>query len=171
MTEQPGRSHGTVRVDHHMFYLLDEGAASQPPSPPANGLVGSEPGIAIIFTGASSGHVTVTIEARLAAPEGVDLAGWDEVIDHSFHATGGHLRVTVFEGGQPGMPPLTVAGPGVYRIRVHARGRDTAPDAVAFTPIENYLIVAWPEPFSADTAHQTQDAYGAQLRAAAPRSE
>ncbi|MGW4202395.1 hypothetical protein [Streptomyces sp. NPDC004726] len=43
------------------------------------------------------------------------------------------------------LPALTTAGPGTYRVRVHSRGRDTCPDGAVTTPVETYLIIAWPQ--------------------------
>lgn len=165
MTEPLASAAMEVRVDYHMFYLLDEGASVHPYPRPSNGLVVSEPGLAIIFTGASVGVVNVAVEVRRHAPPPPDTQLWDEVIDHSVLAPTGTLRVAPLDGDPPpGLPVLAADGPGEYRIRVHARGRDTAPDAVASEPVEDYLIQAWPAPAAADTIYQQRDRYGAGQR-------
>jgi hypothetical protein len=66
-----------------------------------------------------------------------------------------------------GFPVLTQAGAGGYRIRVHARGRDTAPDLVALEPVEWYLIQVWPAPPAPERVLRQTDRYGAELRQAA----
>ncbi len=71
----------------------------------------------------------------------------------------------------PDLPVLTPAGPGSYRVRVHARGRDTAPDGVAEEPLEDYLLTVWPAPPRSDTVYKQTDEYGATWRRQAqPRS-
>jgi hypothetical protein len=42
------------------------------------------------------------------------------------------------------LPVLSFNGPGHYRLRVHARGRDTAVDLSPDEITEWYLIQAWP---------------------------
>ncbi|WP_229877020.1 hypothetical protein [Streptomyces bluensis] len=44
------------------------------------------------------------------------------------------------------LPALSFDGPGDYRLRVHARGRDTAVDLAPDELTEWYLIQAWPAP-------------------------
>ncbi|WP_130177986.1 hypothetical protein [Cryobacterium sp. SO1] len=45
----------------------------------------------------------------------------------------------------PDWPRLDGFGPGTYRIRVHARGRDIADDAAVLEATEEYMIVTWLE--------------------------
>ncbi|MCE0446635.1 hypothetical protein LT493_24490 [Streptomyces tricolor] len=44
------------------------------------------------------------------------------------------------------LPDLAAAGPGTYRLRVHARGRDQAVDLAPDTVTEHYLLQCWPQP-------------------------
>ncbi|MFE7841031.1 hypothetical protein ACFU53_34735 [Streptomyces sp. NPDC057474] len=44
------------------------------------------------------------------------------------------------------LPVLSFAGPGDYRLHVHARGRDTAIDLAPDEVTEWHLIQAWPAP-------------------------
>lgn len=44
------------------------------------------------------------------------------------------------------LPVLSVNGSGNYRLRVHARGRDTTIDLAPAEITEWYLIQAWPAP-------------------------
>jgi hypothetical protein len=157
----------TVDVDHHLLWLSEPHAEGPPPTDAANGLIVSRPGIGVILTGIGSGRVTVTVQRRLNPPPTVETAGWDEVVDHTFHSREGKVRVHSVDGPLPKLPPLTPWGAGTYRLRVHARGRDTAPDGVAFTPVEHYLIVSWPAPPEPDHAHLHTDHVGAGWRASA----
>lgn len=40
---------------------------------------------------------------------------------------------------------LDACGPGDYRLRIHAKGRDTDYDAARLDAVEDYLILGWPE--------------------------
>ncbi|WP_030545850.1 hypothetical protein [Streptomyces albus] len=79
----------TVAVDHHVFLLAEPGMAAAGLPLPDNGLIGSLPGKAAVYTGAAGGRVTVTVRARATPPGTVETAGWDEVLDHSLTAPAG----------------------------------------------------------------------------------
>ncbi|WP_016906775.1 hypothetical protein [Streptomyces xiaopingdaonensis] len=57
------------------------------------------------------------------------------------------------EHGPYDLPILTPRGAGHYRVRVHARGRDTEPDGFVEEPVEDYLLIAWPQPPEPDVIH------------------
>jgi hypothetical protein len=161
---------GTVNVSHHMFYLTDDGLLPQPPFTPTNGLVVARPGAAVIFTGASSGVVEIQVEVHGDSPPMVSTDGWDEVVETTVQVPRGRLAVDAPMANAPDLPVLTPAGPGSYRIRVHARGRDTAPDIVAFEPAEHYLITVWPSPPAPEAVHKQTDRYGETLRQSAAQA-
>lgn len=75
------------------------------------------------------------------------------------------MRVTSVMSNAPDLPLLTPQGPGTYRVRVHARGRDIAPDGVAYEPVEDYLLIVWPTEPQPEDVHKQTDRYGAELRA------
>ncbi|MEU8473254.1 hypothetical protein AB0F30_36230 [Streptomyces sp. NPDC029006] len=56
-------------------------------------------------------------------------------------------------------------GPGDYRLRIHARGRDTAIDLAPDDVTEWYLIQVWPAPPQVAAALRRTDSYGASVRA------
>ncbi|MEU8543005.1 hypothetical protein AB0C52_23970 [Streptomyces sp. NPDC048717] len=65
-----------------------------------------------------------------------DTAPWDDIAEAPIHAPAGTLRYTALMGN-PGEPPqapyetnLVDAGPGEYRLRLHARGRSINADGV-----------------------------------------
>ncbi|MFD0336359.1 hypothetical protein ACFQZ0_30225 [Streptomyces erythrogriseus] len=95
----------------------------------------------------------------------MDADAWDEIIDHSVETATGALRVTSVMTDAPDLPLLTPQGPGTYRVRVHARGRDIVPDGVADDPAEDYLLIVWPAEPQPDEIHKQTDRYGAELRA------
>ncbi|MCM8556155.1 hypothetical protein ACIQFU_12105 [Streptomyces sp. NPDC093065] len=157
---------GTVRVDYHTFELTDSQQSAPMGFTPQNGLVFSQPGQAAICTGISMGWVNVSVQARRHPPSHVDADDWEEVVDHTVTTTTGTLRVTSTMDDAPDLPPLTEHGPGTYRLRVHARGRDTDPDGAPEDAVEDYLLVAWPAEAQPDQIHKRTDHYGAELRAA-----
>jgi hypothetical protein len=163
MSEPVAAARSVVQVDYHTFHLADTDAAL-PPFVPTNGLVIIHPGMAIVVTGASSGLVSVAVEVREVAPAALDTNAWDEVVDVTLEATTGRVRVAAPMADAPDLPVLTPFGPGPYRVRVHARGRDIAPDGVAFEPVEDYLVITWPDRPQPEVVHRRTDQYGAELR-------
>ncbi|MFI8243407.1 hypothetical protein ACIF83_40240 [Streptomyces sp. NPDC085866] len=59
------------------------------------------------------------------------------------------------------LPVLSFIGPGNYRLRIHARGRDTAIDLAPDDVTEWYLIQAWPAPPQPEVALRQTDGHGA----------
>ncbi|MEO3753618.1 hypothetical protein [Streptomyces sp. B6B3] len=160
-----------VEVDHATFWLIDPDIHPGHLPQGSNGLIGAdEPGAAAILTGVANGPVSVSVAPRSAPPSAVDLASWEEMMDISVESTTGALRVaSPVDGTVPDLPPLTCAGPGTYRVRVHARGRDTLYDLVTDEPVEDYLILAWPAPAAPETFHKASDITGANYRLSAAR--
>ncbi|WP_269856980.1 hypothetical protein [Streptomyces sp. RPT161] len=70
---------------------------------------------------------------------------------------------------EPEEMPISAAGPGWYRLRVYARGRDQGAEAIDLDidddPVEEYLIQSWPAPQAPETHHKMTDAHGAEVRA------
>lgn len=170
MNEPVSTASGLVRVEYHAFHLADIGEYRQSPFRPENGLIFSRPGLAVVLVGASSGVVNATVQVYrhpLAKP---DTTGWDEVVDHSLESVTGQMRVAAMMDDPPDLPMLTPFGPGRYRVRVHARGRDRAYDGVAFEPLEDYLLQIWPGERGPDAVHKKTDQCGEHGRGAAESS-
>ncbi|WP_116022272.1 hypothetical protein [Thermomonospora umbrina] len=152
----------------------------------SNGLIDAQPGgVAIVFTGVHTGEVDVTLDVRDRPPPSADTDTWDDVVEVSLHAPEGQVRVSSVGAETEDehlLPVATPAGPGDYRIRVHARGRDGDPAAEATEfdfgdedddydgaleddgTTEEYLVMVWPAPTAPTTVHKQTDAYGAALR-------
>jgi hypothetical protein len=162
----PQTADDLVSVSHHMFYIVDTDHLPEPPSVSSNGLVLVQTGAAVILTGIHTGVANLAVEIHREPPD-VDTADWDDVVEVSLRATNGRATVAALMSRAPDLPVLTPDGPGDYRLRVHARGRDTAPDGVAFEPFEDYLIAVWPAPFAPERTYKLTDAYGAGQRRAA----
>ncbi|WP_157877916.1 hypothetical protein [Streptomyces torulosus] len=85
-------------------------------------------------------------------PQTDDHAPWEEIVEISVLCQSGQLLVESLDlGPAEDLPGLASAGPGWYRIRVHAHGRNTNPDGTDSDPIERYMLTAWPSA-AAETA-------------------
>jgi hypothetical protein len=174
MTGPLATARGVVNADFHAFWLAEDGMMPELPfSFPKNGLILAQPGVAIIITGVHSGKVSVSVEVHNHRPEELNTSDWEEVVEVSVEAIDGRMMVTggpTTGGPADDLPVLTPAGPGPYRVRLHARGRDTAVDLVAFEPVEDYLVAIWPARPAPETVHKQTDRYGASLRKAASQT-
>jgi hypothetical protein len=134
-----------VGVDDHSFYILDQGEIPIETADWSNGLVVTMSADAVIYTGIHTGYVRVRAVPHTRPPQEETAAPsspWEEIIETSVHAPYGELRVDTQETGPvTDIPLLSPQGPGWYRVRVHARGRDTDYDGVRRDPIEDYLLL------------------------------
>lgn len=165
MSEPLEAGEGTVHAEYHTFLLSDVGAFMTMRPASTNGLVVTAPGVAFIQTGIHTGNVWIRGEVHHEAPT-LDLESWDEVVEVSLEATteGRVLVSGLGSDGPANVPVLSPEGLGHYRIRVHARGRDTAVDMTADEAFEHYLVQSWPAPPATEVAHKHTDAYGTHLR-------
>ncbi|KUM96180.1 hypothetical protein AQI95_42670 [Streptomyces yokosukanensis] len=136
-----------------------------------NGLIWVGHGSATIATGVNYGPVRVTVDARSQEPS-LDLEDWEEVVEVSIHFETDEADLESMGGAieeEPQEMPLSAAGPGWYRLRVHARGRDEGAEAIDIDidadPVEEYLIQSWPTPQAPEIRHKTTDTHGAEVRA------
>lgn len=98
-----------------------------------------------LITGVWSGPVGVTVDSRPGRPGAVE-ASWEDVAEFSVIVDDGPLVLCgIWEKPMPDWPRLDGFGPGTYRIRVHARGRDIAYDGAVLEATEEYLFISWPE--------------------------
>lgn len=124
------------------------------------GLVWGHPGESLfVGTGVLSGPVRLEIRTLAAPPEQVE-AGWEDVSEVSIWAesdvpvTIGGVEDYLVEGLLGEGVRLDAHGRGWYRLRVHARGRDLAPDARVGEPVEDYLVISWPGGQAGAVVHQ-----------------
>ncbi|MGW2748821.1 hypothetical protein [Streptomyces sp. NPDC001450] len=160
---QHGR--GLVPVQYHQFQINDVDGPAGPDLPRThNGLVEVQDGIATVHTGIHTGDVDVTITLHTDTPEPGE-AVWEEIVEVSLHSASGELMVRgLMDDLDEELPVLSCAGPGDYRLRIHARGRDTASDLAPEEVTEYYLIQAWPAPPRDARVLRQQDSYGASIR-------
>jgi hypothetical protein len=147
-----------------------EGLGTEVPDAAATGLVGLARGLAMVLTGTQFGHVACSVQSGDSDP-GLDVAQWDEVIEFSLAASPGSpgLGIAAMDGGPDELTALTAPGPGNYRVRLHARGRDAGAglDVVAGKPVEEHLLQVWPAPVSGTIIRKASDAFGRATRDAA----
>jgi hypothetical protein len=160
-------STGIVQVAYHQYYLRDLGMVAEIPDEVftgGNGLISTPPGIAVVHAGTHTGPVRLTLQTRPDPPLHTDLEQWEEVVEVSISTQAG--QVLVEEWGSPtreDLGNLVSAGPGSYRLRMHARGRDQADATVPLPeePIEEHLLITWPAPTTDETILKQTDHYGA----------
>lgn len=110
----------------------------------SNGLVAVMAVGALIRTGIAVGRVAVVVDVR-DTPAPLSTEPWEEVVEVSVEAPRGELHVvSVADSFLHSLPLLSSGGPGEYRIRVHARGRELGYDLTSMEPTEQYLIISWP---------------------------
>lgn len=122
---------------------------------------------AVIMTGTETGGLTVTVDVRTGPPADVDLIGWDDIVEVSLSLPGDRPVVTS-DRPEAGLPDLTEAQPGPFRVRVHARGRDAGYERVMIdfdeAPVEEHLIIVWPAAVAPETVHKLTDQTGREIR-------
>jgi hypothetical protein len=104
----------TVQVHYGQIYLLD--GPGEPPafdllSTASDGLIGSEPGAAVMVTGLHTGTVGFTVTVSDHDPE-PDLDGYEDVVEMSFESRDGTASLVGWAGEDSrDLPPLP-AGAG-----------------------------------------------------------
>lgn len=172
MTDPTITGRGPVGVQYHQFLVTDPGGPVAGEEIAANqtGLVGITGSDASIHTGIHTGDVDVTVAAHRQQPL-PDSGEWEEIAEISLHSPTGTLVVSALMTDlEQELPSLAADGPGHYRLRVHARGRDLAFDLAPDTITEHYLLQCWPAPPAPPHILRASDAYGGQLRSEKPTS-
>lgn len=151
-------------VDNNLLYVVDGQREIRSSFYFPNGLVAAGPGFAQIYTAIKAGPVVVRVKALDRRPAEIDtpwVDDWEDIVEISVEAFEGQLRaVEQYEGtNERPSSVLTIHGPGWYRLRVHAMGRDLHPDHYVQYPTENYLLQMWPAPQAADTEHRAQSQF------------
>ncbi|WP_405668955.1 hypothetical protein OG379_40355 (plasmid) [Streptomyces sp. NBC_01166] len=122
---------------------------------------------AVIMTGTETGGVFVTVDVRREPPADVDVSRWDDVVEVSLSLPGDQPIITA-DGPDTGLPDLTEAQPGPFRVRVHARGRDAGYERVMVysdeAPVEEHLVIIWPATTAPEITHKLTDQVGKEIR-------
>ncbi|WNV90159.1 DUF6461 domain-containing protein [Umezawaea sp. Da 62-37] len=151
----PHWSSASPPVRDHRFALA-EGDVPEEVDFSANGLVVAVPGGAVVRTGLAEGVASVALHVLEGPPDGIDLEGWDEVVETTWTAEVGSARLggpTSGQGRRAEAPPW----PGEYRLLVRATGRDDGDE-------EQYSLTTWRAPAAPDVVHLRTDRLGHRLR-------
>lgn len=160
----PSTGSGWVRCTYHQFFLTPELLWPGRSSAVSNGVAtGDENGFVVVRTGIHTGGVHVNVQALGGEPS-LALADWEDIGETSVRVgDAGTLMVTSEDASNAvAFPNLSVAGPGTYRVRVHARGRTIDYDGSMARSREHYLIQVWPAPPTADASLKINHAYAKQ---------
>lgn len=149
-------------IDYHQFFLMEPDQEDFIPDE-AGQLVSATGESVIVHTGIATGRVAVRIEIHDAEPA-LDEAEWEEVAEVGVQVETGPLIVRCLMEYPPDLPELTPAGPGPYRVRAHARGRDIAYDLGVSESQEVYLFQIWPAPYGPLHVLKQTDLCGRGLR-------
>lgn len=158
-----------IYVDYSQYYL--RGPAFVPGADhealdrirAGNSLAAAAPDHLTVRCGTPFGPIRLTVvpEHTRPLPPGPE---WETSVEVSLYSTCGRLGVQPW-GDVP--PPigirvdLTPGGPGWYRVRVDARGRDVASTHNTVEAwVEEHRITVWPEAPQVDYVHRVTDAFG-----------
>lgn len=159
-----------VSAAYHQYTL--EWAAWDPDAIPfkgGNGLLWNSEGRIVVLTGVDSGDIPVEFGIDDSEPP-LDLGPWEEVVEVSAVITGDAISVFVPDGIHIGDVDLP-ASREIYRLRVHARGRDAGYEAEFIDAsggehmVEEHLIRIWPAPPSPESRLKLTDRVGEVNRA------
>jgi hypothetical protein len=160
-----------VPVSDHQFGIFDESEIPIPIESAnySNGLIVTMSVGCTIHTGADRGRVAVTVEVLDAPPRMIDAGPWEDIVEASIQCHHGALRIQPLDRmmhATPPLPPLSIRGPGNYRLRAHAYARDLHYDKVQMEPTERYLLTTWPAEHQPDLIIRATDQCGYGLRLA-----
>ncbi|MER7768714.1 hypothetical protein [Kitasatospora sp. NPDC096140] len=162
-----------TRVSHSQFWIKDPDAViALDVYTGLNGLIQTRGGEnrATILTGTAFGNIALTYEPCPTEPA-LHLDGWDDVVEVGmvFATTRAGFAGHGFQDDPiTTLPPLSAAGPGSYRVRVHVRGRNEGLDLEDNygDPVEFYLVQAWPAPVAPEIRHKLTDRRSEHVRTA-----
>jgi hypothetical protein len=156
-----------IQVGDHQYYIQNADSVvgeNLGEYDTKTGLVcASRTDLVIVRSGTNWGWIYFNLQrSETAAALGLD--SWDEVVEFSMEFEDENACITSpLLDKTSYVPGLSAAGPGWYRVRVHARGRDAAArdhrddDS---DPLEEHLIQVWPAPPGPEIAHKLTDEYG-----------
>ncbi|NMM85610.1 hypothetical protein B2J88_14730 [Rhodococcus sp. SRB_17] len=149
------RFQSVVKTDYHQFHIDPVQSDSIPDGIYPEFTLAVFGGQSIrVGVGIRVGPVNLVLEMHDSAPP-YDGTDWEDVVegDLFYDNPGGVIVWHFYSGGfEQAIPEnvgetLTPAGEHRYRVRIHARGRDSEYDGPLFgDPVEDYLIQMWPTP-------------------------
>ncbi|WP_331726461.1 hypothetical protein [Streptomyces uncialis] len=163
-----------VDVTHHQYVITDTDAEEPDDSDDAfrtgNGLlrVNAESTQASVRTGTAWGTVSVGVDVRDTPPPPAEAGAgeWDEIVEVSMHFTGdGPLIGSLITEELDILPGYPDGASGQWwRVRFHARGRDTAAAGDPTDVSEEHHIQLWPSAQADEIRHKLTDRTGTRSR-------
>ncbi len=138
-TEPVLQTSGIVEVDHDQFVVANDDTDTLDVQAKGT-LIEVGPGFLATYTGVSYGPARVTVQVWQAEPA-AEYDNW-EVVEQSVINASATIEVRSLDGRpSEGLEPIAA---GAYRVRAHARGRDTSTSQEVTEPVEDYLLQFWP---------------------------
>lgn len=138
-TEPVLQTSGIVEVDHDQFVVSNDDTDTLDVQAKGT-LIEVGPGFLSTYTGVSYGPARVTVQVWQAEPA-AEYDSW-EVVEQSVITASAAIEVRSLEGRlSEGLGQIPA---GAYRVRAHARGRDTSTSQEVTEPVEDYLFQFWP---------------------------
>ncbi|MFJ3883023.1 hypothetical protein ACIPW5_36945 [Streptomyces sp. NPDC090077] len=143
-----------VWVHYAQFYLADPelGTDGLPtPEQATDGILATGRDGACVRTGLNTGYVTVSAQCLPQRPDTLPAGAWGTSSEGTLESTTGSLLVHSWEDGAiEDLPDLAAHGPGLYHLRISARGRDQGQAIDTTGPGEDsgehYFLETWPIP-------------------------
>ncbi len=131
-------------VEYHQFYLASGDMDDEWDGTCANDLIEPLPaGGAVVITGIALGYVRVEVHCS-SDPPPVEAKGWDDIVEATIAVPDGVLNVLGWGATSFDDRNLAIAGPGMYRVRAHARDRLAQYDLSALRAKERFMFEIWP---------------------------
>jgi hypothetical protein len=124
-----------------------------------NSLAAGGPEHLTVHAGTHTGQIRLTTEQH---PDASPLPGdeWETAVEVSIYSSSGTLRLAQWGGDMVNEAGnFATAGPGWYRVRVQARGRDEGDADTGDSAIEEHLLIVWPAPAEPDAVHRANDSF------------
>lgn len=138
-TEPVLHTSGIVEVDHDQFVVSNDDTDTLDVQAKGT-LIEVGPGFLSTYTGVSYGPARVTVQVWQAEPA-AEYDNW-EVVEQSVITASAAFEVRSLDGRpSDGVGRIPA---GTYRVRAHARGRDTSISQEVTEPVEDYLFQFWP---------------------------
>jgi hypothetical protein len=165
-----GETRTTMFVDYGRYFLRDSEAGFASSGSDGTGLLEQGPfGVVGVVCGTHTGPIHFDVQWHDSAPA-VDFDGWEEIAETDFECGSG--RISLGSAFDWPMDIEAAFGPGVYRLRVHARGRDEGDDGeeIDDVSVEHHMIALWPTAPAPMIFHKATDRTGAYWRGTAKSS-
>ncbi|MFI1801078.1 hypothetical protein ACH427_27495 [Streptomyces sp. NPDC020379] len=165
MSELLRREQGELFIESNVFTVLDPDVMDDVPADfDETGILTTVTGGAAVLCGTHIGTVSVTAESWSTAPP-LEAESWQDVAEMTLIWPGHRMEVWGAGYTPDEELPISIPGPGSYRIRVCGRHRDDGEDRhTPGTPQEEYLLQIWPSPAAEAILHKATSSIGARWR-------